>query len=142
MINNIEADKNQFIQIITNLIINARDAMPKGGSLIFKTENVSVNKDTVKHKPEFIPGKYVKIIITDTGIGIARDIIDNIFEPFFSTKGEGKGTGLGLATVYGIVKNHNGHIEVESFQEKGTVFTIFFPVSTKRVIKKKKSQGQ
>ncbi|MFC1477735.1 PAS domain S-box protein, partial [candidate division KSB1 bacterium] len=129
----IEADKNQMEQILTNLFINAKDAMPKGGELSIKTENVVLNEEYVRLLPEMTPGDYVKISVTDTGIGIPGEIKDNIFEPFFTTKGEGKGTGLGLATVYGIVKNHNGHINVYSEPGRGTIFNLYFPVSGKRL---------
>jgi PAS domain S-box-containing protein len=133
-INTIEGDKNQINQVLTNIIINAKDAMPNGGDLTFRTENITIDENFTRNYPEFKPGKYVKISIKDTGIGMPKDVKDNIFEPFFSTKGEGKGTGLGLATVYGIVKNHNGHINVNSEPSEGTVFIIYFPVSDKQII--------
>ena len=127
----IKADKNQFQQIITNLIINAKDAMPKGGVLSFKTENRYIDEEYSRGFPEFKPGNYVKISITDSGMGIPESIRGNIFEPFFTTKGEGKGTGLGLATVYGIVKNHGGHINFSSKTKQGTTFNIYLPSSGK-----------
>jgi len=136
-LDNIEADKNQMHQMLTNLIINAKDAMPSGGELIFKTQNVILDEDYTRIYPEFKPGNYIKISITDTGTGIPQEIIDNIFEPFFTTKGVGKGTGLGLAMVYGIIKNHKGHIKCYSESGEGTTFNIYLPATQKKVIKKK-----
>ncbi|MFC1725707.1 ATP-binding protein [candidate division KSB1 bacterium] len=127
----IEADEHQMDQVLTNLIINAKDAMPAGGEILFKTENVFLSNEYVNKYPEFKAGNYVKISIIDTGTGMPKDIKDKIFEPFFSTKGIGKGTGLGLATVYGIVKNHGGHITVYSEPGVGTTFTIYMPVTKK-----------
>ncbi len=134
----IEADKNQIDQVLTNLIINAKDAMPNGGKLTFKTEHVSLDENFIKSFPEFLSGEYVKISITDTGVGIHKDIKGSVFDPFFTTKGEGKGTGLGLATVYGIIKNHHGHINVYSESGEGATFTLYFPVSGKEIVKAKK----
>ncbi len=135
---NIEGDRNQIIQVLTNMIINAKDSMPNGGKLYFKTENILLDDSPERQKPECVPGKYIKISITDTGTGISEDNIDQIFEPFFSTKRKGKGTGLGLATVYGIIKNHNGHIEAESMPDNGSTFIIYLPVTVKKVVKSKK----
>jgi PAS domain S-box-containing protein len=132
-VNSIIGDIHQIEQVLTNLIINARDAMPEGGDLFFKTENVSVGKKLKNRHPEFIPGQYVKITIRDSGAGIPAEMLPNIFEPFFTTKSEDKGTGLGLATVYGIVKNHNGYIYVTSEQDKGTEFTLYFPVTLNNI---------
>ncbi len=125
----IEADKAQIEQVLTNLIFNAKDAMPRGGSLKITTENTIIDKAFASRYPELIPGDYILICITDTGVGISKNIIDSIFDPFFTTKSEGQGTGLGLATVYGIVKNHNGHITVYSEPEFGTTFKVYFPAS-------------
>ncbi len=132
----IEADKTQIEQVLTNIIINAKDAMPLGGKLTFRTENVIIGEDFLRKHPEFKTGRYVKISITDTGTGMADDVKSHIFEPFFTTKGRDKGTGLGLATVYGIIKNHNGYIDVFSKPGKGTTFTIFLPISDKKILKK------
>lgn len=137
-IDTVEADGRQLDQVLTNLIINAKDAMPTGGSLTFKTENIYLDQDIVSKFPELLPGKYVKISVMDTGTGIPKKIIDDVFEPFFSTKGEGKGTGLGLATVYGIIKNHNGHIHVASEPGKSTTFTIYLPVTLEKIAKQRK----
>jgi PAS domain S-box-containing protein len=130
----IEADKNQLDQVLTNIIINAKDAMPNGGELIFKTANVYLDDEFTGKFQELKPGDYVKISIKDTGIGMPRSIKDRIFEPFFTTKGAGHGTGLGLATVYGIIKNHDGHITCASEPGKGTTFTLYLPVTDKEVI--------
>ncbi|MFC1554553.1 PAS domain S-box protein [candidate division KSB1 bacterium] len=137
----INADRNQINQVLTNLMINAKDAMPNGGELIFKTENVNVEKNYVKIFPEFLPGNYVKISVTDTGTGMTKDIKDHIFEPFFTTKGEGKGTGLGLATVYGIIKNHDGHINTYSEPGEGTTFNIYLPATEKKAVERKEKNN-
>lgn len=137
-VKNIDADENQIIQVLTNLIINAKDAMPEGGEIMFKTGNVYISEANSSLYPEIIkPGDYVLLSISDTGIGMTKDIIDQIFEPFFTTKGKDKGTGLGLATVYGIVKNHNGYIFCQSQPNAGTTFTILFPPGIKELIKEK-----
>ncbi|MFC1493517.1 ATP-binding protein, partial [candidate division KSB1 bacterium] len=136
-LNTVEADKNQLEQVFTNLIINAKDAMPDGGELVFKTENVEISKDFTKKYPEFKPGEYVRTTVSDTGIGIPKGIVDQIFEPFFTTKEEGKGTGLGLSMVYGIIKNHYGYIYVETKKGKSTSFIIYLPISNKDVVEKK-----
>jgi len=123
----VKADVSQFEQVIVNLAVNARDAMPDGGKLTIKTANVSTQeaeKLTYKGMP---PGDYVRIDVSDTGTGIPADIVDKIFEPFFSTKEVGKGTGLGLSTVYGIVKQTGGFVYVDSESGKGTTFHIFLP---------------
>jgi PAS domain S-box-containing protein len=130
----IEADRNQLDQVLTNIIINAKDAMPNGGELIFTTANVYLDEEYTDKFQELIPGDYVKISIKDTGMGMPRSIKDRIFEPFFTTKGAGCGTGLGLATVYGIIKNHNGQISCTSEPGKGTTFTIYLPATEKEII--------
>jgi two-component system, cell cycle sensor histidine kinase and response regulator CckA len=123
----IKVDLSQFEQVIVNLAVNARDAMPDGGKLTVRTANMTSEETgrlTYKGMP---PADYVRIDIADTGTGIPPDIVDKIFEPFFSTKEVGKGTGLGLSTVYGIVKQTGGFIYVDSEAEKGTSFHIFLP---------------
>ncbi len=130
----VEADRTQIDQVFTNLAINSKDAMPDGGSLIFKTENVSLNGHSNKNIPKNFKGDFVKISVSDTGLGIPDSYKNKIFDPFFTTKEEGKGTGLGLATVYGIINNHKGFVSCESEQGKGTSFTIYFPASKKRVV--------
>ncbi len=136
-IDTVEADMNQLEQVFLNLIVNAKDAMPGGGKLLFKTENICLDTKHKKRYPGMNKGNYVKVTVSDNGIGMNKEIRDNIFEPFFSTKGEGKGTGLGLSTVYGIVKNHNAYIYVNSEKGKGTDFIIFFPTTDKDIIDKK-----
>ncbi|MGC8719154.1 MAG: PAS domain-containing hybrid sensor histidine kinase/response regulator [Thermodesulforhabdaceae bacterium] len=127
----IEIDPAMFDQLIMNLCINARDAMPYGGKIIIKTQEITVREDYLEKYPWAVTGEYVSISIADTGVGISPDLIDSIFDPFFTTKDQGKGTGLGLATVYGIVKQHNGLINVCSEVGKGTTFKVFFPMSDK-----------
>ncbi len=129
----IEADTNQIDQILTNIFINARDAMPNGGTLSIKTTNIFLDKEFVRKNPKLQPGNFVKMSIRDTGSGMAKETLNQIFEPFFTTKSKNKGTGLGLATVYGIIKNHDGHIDVESEPEKGSTFSIYLPASEKKI---------
>ncbi len=135
-LNSVEVDKNQLDQVLTNFIFNAKDAMPNGGELSFTTENTFLNKENLSNFPDIRPGEYVKLDITDNGIGMSEDIKRNIFEPFFTIKGKGKGTGLGLAMVYGIIKNHKGHINVYSEPSVGTTFSIYIPVSEKKAAAK------
>lgn len=124
----VKLDPVQFEQVIFNLVINARDAMPEGGKLSISTRNVVFEAEPAEQHPEIRPGHYVQVQISDTGIGMTEEVRRNIFEPFFTTKEVGKGTGLGLASCYGIVKQHQGHILVNSKPEKGTTFTILFPL--------------
>jgi two-component system cell cycle sensor histidine kinase/response regulator CckA len=120
-------DINQFEQVVINLAVNARDAMPKGGTLTVRTYNVSA-EESRSLGPEFMtPGEYVALEVQDTGSGIPPDILNKIWEPFFSTKEVGKGTGLGLSTVYGIVKQTGGFIFCDSEVGKGTTFRIYLP---------------
>jgi PAS domain S-box-containing protein len=123
----INADPIQLEQILMNLGINAGDAMPDGGKLIFNTEQYTVEKATSKTYLNLKPGNYVLMSVTDTGSGIPDNVKEHIFEPFFTTKERGKGTGLGLAMVYGIVKNHGGHITCYSQVGQGTTFKIYLP---------------
>src|SRR5437868_10336464 len=123
----VKVDVSQFEQVIVNLAVNARDAMPDGGKLTVRTANVSAAEATELAQKGMPPADYVMIEVGDTGTGIPADIVDKIFEPFFSTKEVGKGTGLGLSTVYGIVKQTGGFVYVNSEEGKGTTFDIFLP---------------
>ena len=127
-LNLVNADPNQIEQIVMNLIINARDAMADGGELIVWTENVTLEAKYCQTLPGAAPGEYVLLAVSDTGMGMDRDVVEHIFEPFYTTKEVDKGTGLGLAMVYGIVKNHNGYVYCESMPGQGTTFKIYLPV--------------
>jgi two-component system cell cycle sensor histidine kinase/response regulator CckA len=128
----VEADQGQIEQVLLNLYVNAADAMPGGGRLFLKTKNEThVNIKSNHYDPQ--PGKYVQLTITDSGIGMDNQTLERIFDPFFSTKDMGRGTGLGLASVYGIVKSHDGYIDVESEKGHGTTFTIFLPATEKGI---------
>ena len=126
----VKVDPGQFQQVVMNLVINARDAMPNGGSLTISTREVSDECMLGGAAGSTGEMSYVVVSVKDTGVGIDPDALDHIFEPFFTTKGIGEGTGLGLATVYGIVAQAGGHVEVESHQEQGTSFHVHLPVST------------
>ncbi|MCX7865848.1 MAG: ATP-binding protein [Limisphaera sp.] len=123
----IRADVAMIEQVIVNLAVNARDAMPEGGTLTIRTERVTVTDTHLQRCAEAVPGVHVCLSVTDTGIGMDAETMRHIFEPFFTTKPFGKGSGLGLATVFGIVKQHNGWIEVESQPGRGSTFRVYFP---------------
>ena len=130
----VEVDRGQIKQALLNLYVNAWQAMPDEGDLYIQTNNKIFGKEDVPSY-EVTPGKYVKISVTDTGVGMDAETQDKIFDPFFSTKDVGKGSGLGLASVYGIVKNHDGFIDVDSEKGKGTTFNIYLPASGKEAKK-------
>lgn len=129
----IYADPIQIEQIVLNMAVNAKDAMPEGGRLTIESRNVPLDESFCRKYPEVQPGDYVCLRISDTGHGMEREVLEHIFEPFFSTKKPGEGTGLGLSSVFGLVKMHGGHITCDSEPGKGTVFQIYFPAFEQQV---------
>jgi CheY-like chemotaxis protein len=127
-------DPQQVQQLLINLVVNARDAMPNGGKLTISTSNVEVDEEFARLHPGLFPGWNVCLSVADTGVGMSEEVRTRVFEPFFTTKARGSGTGLGLSTVYGIVKASEGHIAVYSEPKLGTVFKVYLPATDQAAV--------
>jgi len=133
----VEVDRGQIEQVLLNLFVNAWQAMPTGGDIFLETENVTLKEEGWDKPYALKQGQYVKVAVGDTGVGMDKDTLERIFEPFYTTKEVSRGTGLGLASAYGIIKNHNGMIEVTSEKGNGTTVTIYLPISAKDFVEEK-----
>ncbi|MBN1907638.1 MAG: transporter substrate-binding domain-containing protein [Deltaproteobacteria bacterium] len=138
----VKMDQSQLDQILANLCVNSRDAISDVGKITIETDKVSIDDDYCEGHPGFFPGEYVMLVVSDNGCGMSRDVLDKLFEPFFTTKEVGKGTGLGLAMIYGIVKQNNGFINVYSEPGKGTTFRIYLPRHDEAVAPVEKSDNK
>ena len=138
----VDVDQGQIEQVLLNLFVNAWQAMPEGGDLYVATENIPLAAKDQDRPFDLVPGKYVRVSVTDTGIGMEKNIQGRIFEPFFTTKEVGRGTGLGLASAYGIIKNHNGIIKVYSEIGHGTTFRLYLPATSKPLKKEMPNNGR
>ncbi|MCK5193317.1 MAG: response regulator, partial [Desulfobulbaceae bacterium] len=137
----VDVDQGQIEQVLLNLYVNSWQAMPGGGDLYIQTENIVIDESF--NRPYHVEqGKYVKVSVTDTGVGMDEPTQQSIFDPFFTTREMGRGTGLGLASAYGIIKSHGGSIDVFSEKGEGTTFNIYLPATEKEIVKEKKSQEE
>jgi CheY-like chemotaxis protein len=130
----VEADSGRLAQVLINLTVNARDAMPNGGIVTIDTEEVEVDEEYGAGRPGVTPGNYVRLRVSDTGEGMSKEIVEQAMEPFFTTKGEGTGTGLGLATVFGIIKQSGGDVRLYSEPGLGTTVSVLLPASEDAVV--------
>ena len=128
----VKADRGQLEQVLVNLAVNARDAMPSGGQLTIDTANIDVDDAIASQRPGLAPGRYARLRVSDSGTGMDKATVDRVFEPFFSTKPKGHGTGLGLATVYGIVTRAGGNIDIYSEVGTGTTVSVLLPAADER----------
>jgi CheY-like chemotaxis protein len=124
----VRVDPHQLEQVLVNLVVNARDAMPNGGILSVATTNWTIDEAFAGGRPDCAPGEYVLLTVADSGVGMSPEVLERLFEPFFTTKSLGRGAGLGLSIVYGVIRQNNGFIDVESAPDAGTTFRIYLPL--------------